>query len=74
MNAKTRGDVAEAKNDVLRAIETTQAMLLGQFQDVASAARIKNQLDGDVLSVYGVSSDAATLADNSSANLAPAVE
>lgn len=74
MNAKTRRDVGEAKDDVLKAIERTQAMLLSQFQDEASAARIKKQLDGDVLSVYGVSSDAATLADNGSAKVVSVVE
>lgn len=52
MTAKTREDVESGRSDVLLAISRTEAMLLDQFRDVASAAKIKQRLDSDIASIY----------------------
>lgn len=52
ISARTKEDVLSSKTEILLAISRTEEMLLGQFQDVTKAARIKRQLDSDITSIY----------------------
>lgn len=65
MNAKTREDGGLARSEILLAISNTEQMLLDQFRDVASAAKLKKQLDDDVMSVYTRNQETVTLTGES---------